>query len=216
MFGFFRKIKITYGITVCNEAHELETLLKVLIPYIKKGDEIIVLRDITFPDAEVDAVIKKYNQHIEIVQKKLDGDFSAFKNTLIDRAKGNYLFQIDADETPKGSLLKKLKSYIRKYYRADVFFVPRINIVHGITETHIQKWKWSMNNEGYFNFPDFQPRIVKLNSEIRWHNKVHETFTGFKRGKHLPADNYDYCLLHIKNIEKQEHQDRFYNTLTPS
>ncbi len=213
LFNLFNNTKITYGITVCNEATELDLLLTTLIPIIDKQDELIILQDVTSKDIAVSAVIEKHKDRTIVIEAKLNGDFASFKNTLITKASGNYLFQIDADEVPQQSLIKKLKWVLRKNRKYDCFFVPRINIVNGYTDEHINKWNWNINDKNYINFPDYQPRLIKLNGAIKWKNKVHEVLTGYKRGLNLPTKNYDYCLIHIKDIKRQERQNDFYDKL---
>lgn len=207
-----KDISISYGITVCNEAVEIEKLLKTLIPLIDKNDEIIILQDITEKNLAVETVLNKYQAHLKIVQAKLNNDFATFKNNLIFKASKKYLFQLDADEIPKTTLIKNIKPFLSKEQQADAFFVPRINIVNNITSAHIEKWKWNVNEKGYINFPDYQARILKLNAQIFWKNKVHELLYGYKKNKQLPNDE-DFCLLHIKDIKKQEQQNNFYDTL---
>lgn len=205
-------ISITYGITVCNEAKEVNNLLNTIIPLIDKNDEIIVLQDITKKNEKVVDVLNTYKNNITIVEAKLNNDFASFKNNLIQHSSKNYLFQLDADEIPKEHLIKNIKSFLLKNSKTDAFFVPRINIVNGITKEHIQKWDWKINKKGYINFPDNQARILKLNNRVFWKNKVHEKLYGFNKIGKIPQ-NEDFCLLHIKNIEKQEQQNSFYNTL---
>lgn len=212
--SYFKTPSISYGITVCNEAKELRLLLESLIPMVNlRKDEIIILQDVTNRDAAVDAVIKEYENQVVWLENRLAGDFATFKNHLVKTASKDYLFQIDADEIPKKSLIKNLKSFLRKHYYYDVFLVPRINIVNGITPQHIEQWNWKVNEQGYINFPDFQERILKLNDRIFWKNKVHETLMGYERSKNLPSNTNDYCLIHEKEIAKQESQNQFYEQL---
>jgi len=212
MFSFFTPITITYGITVCNESKELRILLDILLPLIDKNDEIIILRDMSNPDEKVGQLLEEYQSRINVIESKLNGDFATFKNNLIENAKCKYLFQIDADEYPTEDLIKTLKGYLRKKSSTDCFYVPRINTVEGITEEYIQKMKWNVNEKGYINFPDYQPRIIKNNKKIFWKNKVHEVFYGYKKIKEMPKE-YNLCLIHPKNIEKQKKQNEFYDTL---
>lgn len=205
-------ISISYGITVCNEAIEIEKLLKILIPLIDRNDEIIILQDITKRNLAVEAVLNKHQSYIKIIQAQLNNDFATFKNNLIFKSSKKYLFQLDADEIPKTTLIKNIKLFLVKEQQADAFFVPRINLVNNITPTHIEKWKWNINEKGYINFPDYQARILKLNAQIFWKNKIHELLYGYKTIKQLPNDE-DFCLLHIKDIKKQEQQNNFYDTL---
>ena len=62
------------------------------------------------------------------------------------------------------------------------------------------------------NFPDHQLRIYKNNGKIKWKNKVHEVLEGYHTISHLPPDK-EWCLIHDKDIKRQEIQNQFYNTL---
>jgi hypothetical protein len=94
----------------------------------------------------------------------------------------------------------------------DLFFVPRINTVEGLTQEHIIKWRWNVDEKGWVNFPDYQTRIYKKSPEIKWEGKVHERITGTKTFSPLPAEEV-WCLYHPKNIEKQEKQNNYYGTI---
>ena len=94
----------------------------------------------------------------------------------------------------------------------DIFWVPRINTVKGLTPEHIQKWGWVVDNDGKVNFPDYQCRILKNVKRIKWKNKVHEVLTGHKTESQLPA-NEEFCIHHPKSIERQEKQNALYQTL---
>ena len=77
-----RFLKISYGITVHNEAEELQKLLEVLNKNIDKEDEIVVCVD--GDDEKVEAVLGEFlSEHKAIVYKrKLEKDFSAQKTLL--------------------------------------------------------------------------------------------------------------------------------------
>lgn len=213
LFRSFLPVNISYGITVNNEADEISKLLNTLLPLIDKSDEVIVLQDITNKTQDVTDILDQYSNKIIRLEARLDGDFATFKNNLITAATKDYLFQIDADEIPKESLIRGIKSYLSEKWKDDVVMVPRINIVNGVTEEHINKWDWEVNADGYINFPDYQYRIFKLNKGIIWENKVHERLRNYKAIVSLPSTDYSMCLLHIKEIEKQEEQNSFYSTI---
>ncbi|RZJ48745.1 MAG: glycosyltransferase [Flavobacterium sp.] len=213
LFHSFLPVKISYGITVCNEESELSELLNTLLPLIDDKDEVIVLQDITHESLAVSKLLESYQNKIIHIKSKLNGDFATFKNNLITAATKDYLFQIDADEIPNNELIKNLKKYLSSRYKCDVFFVPRINIVKGITDDDLQKWSWKIDENGYINFPDYQQRILKLNHNIFWKNKVHEVLFGFKKIDFLPKDDVSFCLMHEKDIDKQSRQNDFYSKL---
>ena len=144
-------------------------------------------------------------------QRKLNGDFAAQKNSVIENSSGDYVFHFDADEYPHEVLLQQVKQ-ILEINEIDLIWVPRVNTVDGITEQHIQQWGWRVSEKGWVNYPDYQSRIFKNNPEIRWQNKVHERIMGAKNYSHLPPQE-ELSLYHPKTIDKQEKQNKFYETL---
>ena len=108
-------IKLSYGITVHDEADELNRLLEVLVHKTDKEDEIVICVD--GEDDAVEHVLQSWTQQyghdgmkiIKIYQRKLDGDFAAQKNSVIENSTGDYIFHIDADEYPSDGLLEYVK-----------------------------------------------------------------------------------------------------------
>ena len=94
------------------------------------------------------------------------------KNALTEACLGDYIFQIDADEVPNLYLIQCLPLLLEAN-DIEVLRVPRINTVKGITQEHIQKWGWNVNENGWVNWPDYQTRIYRKSPEIKWVNKVH-------------------------------------------
>jgi len=201
---------ISIAITVCNEHKELETLLDYLQERALSPEyEIIIQID---KDNHTDDVIGVIvNRGIKHYFFPLNKDFAAYKNELIKHCSGEYIFQVDADEIPSVDLLNMLPGILEDNPDVDVYLVPRINTVSGLTEEHIQKWKWNVEGDR-INFPDYQWRIYKNIPTIKWINKVHERLDGFKTYSTLPPQD-EFCLLHPKTIERQEKQNNFYNTL---
>ena len=210
---FKNKTTISYAITVCDESVELKLLLDHLIGLIDNNDEILIIQDITNEDLEISKIINSYGNKLKHIKAKLNGDFSQFKNNILDIAKCKYVFQIDADEIPNTYLIQNLKTFLLKN-NGDCFLIPRINIVDGITTNDLNLWGWKKNELGYINYPDYQMRLFKNQKrKIYWKNKVHEELVGFKNLIPLPIENYKYCLIHRKNIEKQKIQNEFYEKL---
>lgn len=206
-------MKITYAITVCNELKELKTLLNKLFEYnIQEKHEIVILHDLTKSNEEMDEYLEylQENSNVSIYNALLNKDFATFKNNLLNISNGEYIFQIDADEIPSESILEYLEYILEENSDIDCFNVPRRNIVEGITQEHIQKWGWRMDENGYINAFDPQMRIFKNGGNIKWQNKVHEKLVGYKRLSTLPNE---FFLWHIKSIEKQELQNNFYGTI---
>ena len=205
-------MQISYAIPVCNEHIELEKLLLFLIKKIDDGDEIVVQCDEGNTTIEVLRVVDKYADRVKIIEFPLNGHFSNFKNNLKENCTGDWIFQIDADELPNESLITNLKSLLKLNPTTEMFLVPRINTVEGLTQEHINQWRWNVNEKGWVNWPDYQTRIIQNNHKIKWQNKVHEQIIGISTKGALPMEE-EWCLYHPKNIKKQEHQNKFYDTL---
>ncbi len=206
---------ITYGITVCDEFKELETLLSNLIPLIDPEDEVIILRDMSKTCLEIDGVLDPYGNKLTVIKGELNKDFASFKNKLIEKATGDYLFQIDADEIPNSFLINNLKQILQANGNIiDCYYIPRINRVNKITFHHVEKWGWKQDESGRINFPDYQLRLFKLGIGIKWVKPVHETLTGYNTVSAFPHETEDFCLYHIKDIEKQEKQNSLYESIS--
>jgi len=207
-------MNISYCITVCNELTELTELLNFLPLYIKYDDEILIQYDESSVTDEVMDYIKimeKIHHNVITTGFPLNGDFSSFKNNLKKHATKDYIFQLDADELPSQYLLENLNDVLESN-PVDVIFVPRVNTVEGITDEHIAKWGWKVNEDGYVNWPDYQTRIYKNTEDITWMNKVHERITGYDTFSNFPAEE-EWCMYHPKTINKQESQNAFYETI---
>ena len=208
-------MNISYAIPVCNEYKEIKYLLDYLFKHKREQDEIVVQCDKGNTTQEVYNVLQEYsNSNIpyKLIEFPLNGNFSSFKNNLKNNCTGDYIFQIDADEYPDEYLMNMIEAIIKINNKVDVFWVPRINKVKGITQKHIDKWKWNVDNKNRINFPDYQCRIFKNVKRIKWQNKVHEKLVGHTSESQLPANN-EFCLIHIKDIKRQESQNQFYSTL---
>ena len=205
-------MKISYGITVHNEADELNRLLEILIHKTDKEDEIVICVD--GEDDGVRFVLDSWSQQyghdklIKVYQRKLNGDFAAQKNSVIENSSGDYIFHIDADEYPHETLLQQLKQ-ILEMNDVDLVWIPRVNTIEGMTQEHIQKWNWRVTQKGWVNYPDYQARVFRKNDTIRWRCPLQEVITGCKTYAHLPPQE-ELSLYHPKTIEKQEHQNMFY------
>jgi len=198
---------ISYAITACNEHVELDRLLNQLSSSIRDEDEIVVQMDITATD-EVKAVVNKYK--LMNYFHPLNNDFATFKNNLKSLCTKDYIFQIDADEYLSEELLIYLPAILEDNSNVEMFSVPRINTVKDLTEQHIKQWGWRVDEKGWVNYPDYQNRILKNKPEIHWVNKVHEKIIGAMTITSLPPG---FDLIHPKTIDRQEKQNKFYNTI---
>jgi hypothetical protein len=209
-------INITYAITVCNELEEITKLIDFLKDKIEKEDEILIQYDEESATKSIidylTIISQLHNTNIKVISFPLKNDFASYKNNLKNHAKGIFIFQIDADEIPSEYLMQNIHEFIEYNKDVDLFFIPRVNTVEGLTKEHIKKWKWNVNESGWINFPDYQTRLYRRTSEIEWQGKVHERIVGYNTLSVLPAEE-QYCLYHPKKIERQEKQNAYYDTI---
>ena len=203
-------MKISYAIPVCNEHVELERLLSFLLKYIDENDEIVVQCDKGNTTDKVYQVLQ--HPRFKVIEFPLNGHFSNFKNNLKEHCTGDWIFQIDADELPHESLITNLKELLKLNPTTEMFLVPRVNTVEGLTQEHINKWRWNVNEKGWVNWPDYQTRIIQNGPKIKWQNKVHEQIVGISTKGALPMEE-EWCLYHPKSIEKQEVQNKLYENI---
>jgi hypothetical protein len=208
---------ISYAITACNEHVELKRLLEQLDNFIDDEDEIMVQLDSDNHTPEVNKVASgiKINTGYEYhrIWTPLNNDFAAFKNNLKIHCIKDYIFFIDADEYLSEHLLKTLKQVLTANPDVDCFALPRVNTVEGLTQEHIQKWGWRVDDRKRVNWPDYQTRICKNDPDIKWIGKVHERLQGWKTASHFPSEYEDWALIHPKTIERQEKQNALYDKI---
>jgi len=206
-------MKISYAITVCNELEEVKRLVNFLLSNKREEDEIVILYD-TGGSTEVYEYVDNLDEieNVYVIKDKFQEHFADWKNKLTLYCKGDYIFQIDADEVPNKFLIENLPIILESNPTVGIFLVPRINTVDGITQGHLNVWKWSINEKHWINFPDYQWRVYKNIPEIKWVGKLHEYLQGFKEYSTLPPEE-EYCLYHPKTINKQEKQNNYYRTL---
>jgi len=219
-------MKISYGITVYNEHKELDNLLYHLSKHIRKEDEVVVTQDISKKGTGVfepefyalEKVLEKYEygtyfkpNQLKVNTFHFNKDFSALKNHTKEECSGDFIFHIDADEIPNKTLIEQLPQ-ILEINDTDLVWVPRINIVNGITDWHLHHWHWRQTEQGWINFPDYQARIFRNTDDIKWIREVHEVIDGAKTYSHLPPHE-ELTLKHEKDIKKQEHQNRLYDSI---
>ncbi len=208
-------INVTYAITVVNELEEITRLVDFLLPRIGQEDDILIQYDEGKVTKEVKGyldIISQLNKKVTVIGFPLNDDFASFKNNLKNHAQGIFIFQVDADEIPHEYMVANMGKLLEANKEVDLFFVPRVNTVTGLTTEHVKKWGWQLNEEGWVNWPDYQTRIYRRTSEIEWVGKVHERIVGYNTMSILPQEEV-FSLKHPKDIKRQEKQNEYYETL---
>ena len=154
-------INISFAITVCNEAIELKRLLEQLKSCVVENDEIIIQVDNDNTTDEVIKVISNFESIYSTLNSRkkeiitpttkvfssLNGNFASFKNNIKKNCTRDYIFFIDADEEVSQDQIHLIREILNMNPDFDCFLVPRINTVEGLTQQHIEKWGWKVENE---------------------------------------------------------------------
>jgi len=150
-------MKISYAVPVCNEHKEIDKLLTFLFEHKRKEDQVVVQMDKN-ATKEVWNVCERFESkqatEYKLTSFDLNKNFAQYKNNLNKNCDGDWIFQIDADEVPNEYLIEALPFILETNADVEAYWVPRINTVAGITDEHIAKWGWKLNEDGWVNFPD--------------------------------------------------------------
>lgn len=214
-------MKISYLVCCHNETHELLYLiekLKVHIDSNATGDEVVILDDFSENEDTKKILEKAKDYGFRVVQHALDKHFGNHKTFGSRACTGDYIFQLDADEYPSPTLLANLKEIIEANPTVDLFRVPRVNPLRGVTMEDAMKWGWNVSSvEGFENVPvinwdrgDYQTRIYRNSHSIYWRKPLHEVIDGAKVSTLLPKEP-EFAIIHDKTIERQRAQNEFYN-----
>ena len=130
---------ISFCITTKNEGLYVDGLLTQLVTMLDKNngeDEIIIIDDYSDDEETLDILSSWRNNWpvLEFYQRHLQKDFGAHKNFGIEKCSKHWIFQIDADETLAHALEENVHSLLLDNSETELFLVPRVNIVNGITQ----------------------------------------------------------------------------------
>ena len=201
-------MKLSYLVTCHNEDRCLDSLLSKLTEFLDESSEIVVVDDYSTSEQTL-SILEKYKDTIHLYQRHLENNYGAQKNYGIEQCKGDWIFQIDADEKPTDMILENIYSILEANEENEVIWIPRMNIFNGVTESDIKQWGWKYH-DGLINFPDYQSRLFLNRSHIRYQRRLHEKVEGFKSYTFIPPQK-DIALIHEKSIEKQRKTNLKYN-----
>ncbi len=203
-------MKISYAILTHNEGEYIEKLLSFLTTHKRSIDEIVVVDDYSDDDL-TKSILDKYKNQIELHYRTFDGDHTQ-KNYLNSKCSGDYILQLDADELISKKFIDMLPELLEMNNETDLFLMPRINTVEGLTPEYIEKWRWNVNEKGWVNFPDWQMRLYRNCDWVKWDGLLHSKVEGYKTFVSLPTDEL-FCILHPKQLERQVIQNDLYDKI---
>jgi glycosyltransferase involved in cell wall biosynthesis len=203
-------MKISYAILTHNEGEYIEKLLSLLTTNKRPQDEIVVVDDFS-NDELTNQILEKYKNQISLNYRIFDGDHTQ-KNYLNSLCQGDYILQLDADELVYKELIDILPILLEDNNEIDLFIMPRINTVEGLTQEWSQKWNWTINENGWVNFPDWQMRLYRNCDWVKWDGLLHSKIEGYKTYVLLPTEEV-YCILHPKQLDRQIEQNNLYDKI---
>ena len=167
-------MKISYSMLTHNETDSLSELIQFLVKHKDEEDEIVILDDYSDNEKTKEILDTMVSIHdIKFEQRHLLKDYGAQKNHLKNMCNGDYIFNLDADELPNKWLMKNIKPILESNPTIDLYWVPRVNTVEGITQDHIHEWGWDINEHGWINFPDYHPKdIDKQEKQNEFYNTI--------------------------------------------
>ncbi len=146
-------------------------------------DEIVVVDDYS-EDRTVDLIKQLKNPKITIVQRKLDGDFAAQRNFALSKAKGDWVFFVDADERVSPELKKEILQVVQSE-SIDGYFLKRKDVM----------WGKALQ---YGETADVKLLRLARKGKATWKGKVHERWE--VKGKTAlllhPLDHFPHVSLH--------------------
>ena len=203
-------IKISYAILTHNEGNYIQELIPFLLKNKRIYDEIVIVDDYSDDQLTKD-VLEKYKSDIVLEYREFDGDASQ-KNYLNSICAGDYILQLDADELVSEWFIQTLPTILEGNQEVDLFIMPRINTVNGLTDEWIAKWGWRVNKKGWVNFPDWQMRLYKNCEWVKWDGLLHSKIVGAKQYAFLPEEE-EFCIIHLKELTRQIQQNNLYDEI---
>lgn len=147
---------ITLALIVRNEARLLKNCLRSASAQV---DEIVIVDTGSTDDTQ--NIAREFTD--KIYRFPWQGDFSAARNYALDRASGDWILSLDADEELVCGLfnegaIQELKNLIRTHPGSEAFLLPLHNPV---------------SNSGEYN-RYYVLRLFKNNGKYRFHGQIHE------------------------------------------
>lgn len=146
-----------------NEEKNIVECLETL----KWCDEIVIVDDYS-GDKTIEKIqslkfkVKSYNSKLKIFQRHLDGDFAGQRNFGLEKAKGEWVLFVDADERVTSQLAKEIRG-IGNFGEVGGFSIKRRDFLFG---------KWLKHGEtGEIKLL----RLARKNAG-KWQRPVHETW----------------------------------------
>lgn len=138
---------------------------------------------------------------VEVLTLPFARNFAAQRNFACERSKGDWIFELDADEIPCRSLLHQMRDIIDNADRdaVDCIGLPRLNFLDGKLVT-------GPGARGL----DYQYRLHRRH--VHWQRPVHEEMVGWKKRVELSLTD-GHFLAHMKTSVRHELRNAVYREM---
>ena len=141
------EIKVSFATTTHNETDSLKKLLEQIFSVKQPLDEVILVDDFSDNEETKKILADAEAKGARVFQHALNGDFAVHKNFMTSKCKCPYIVNLDADELFSDNLLTSFREIIAINEEVDMFRLPRLNKVEGMTMGHIQQWRWQITQQ---------------------------------------------------------------------
>ena len=112
------------------------------------GDEIVILDDYSDNPKTIEILNEATKlPFVTLLHHRLNKNFGEHKTAGSRACKKDYIVQLDADECLHPTLLENLHDIVTINPEVELFRVPRVNIVRGITQNDVRRWGWRLSEE---------------------------------------------------------------------
>lgn len=165
--------KLSVVLSVYNE----ESLLEDCLQSVQFADEIVVVNNSSTDNTE--SIARKYTSVI-ITQKNNPLAIDLQKNTGFEKATGEWILSLDADERVTPELRKEIEAVLKEETTVQGYWIPRKNMIFGKWIEHGIWW------------PDYQLRLFRKGNGMYPEDSVHKPLTVTGETKKLHN-----AMLHI-------------------
>lgn len=193
------KIIMKLSIAVCthNEGNALANLLNSLATTLVRPREmdieVVIIDDFSSDEETIwalDEFKTKFPDLVVLWRRELDGDFAAHKNFMNSKCTGDWILNLDADETISASLIENIDLIVDANPDVEAYWFPRVNTVSDITLDDVRKWGWILTTlTGFTAVEQFLPESPALQLLQEYNYIIEELADGFVR-YHVPIINW--------------------------
>lgn len=166
-----------------------EDRIKVCLESVQWADEIIVA-----DNGSTDKTLQIVKKYTDKILHLTDNDFSILRNKAAEKAAGDWLLYIDADERVLKPLKEEIMTLIYANSNFSAFAISRRNIIFGKEVKYSSFW------------PDWVIRLLKKDDFDTWFGKVHEYpkfkgKLGYLKSSFLHLTHRDLDQIVYKSLE---------------